>query len=217
MGYDVSLAACVRVALVVGFLAAGAPIAGQSQIDTGGLGWTQGREDAPIQVVEFTDPSCPYCARFHEEARDSLFRNFVDAGHARWVTVPWVSGLYPNSEAVGRVLACVARPEQAEELLTLVYRSRESWLRAGRAEVLGIALQAGEQVGLESEALRDCAESSRAERAVARARVLGRSLGVRGTPTYFVNGFPAMGAVPYGFIRRVFDLELERVSRPGTR
>jgi len=198
-------------ALLAGFLAAGASVvAAQSRIDTGGLGWTQGPADAVIEVVEFTDPSCPYCARFHEEARDSLFRDFVAAGHARWVTVPWVSGLYPNSDIVARVLACLDDPQQSEDLLTLLYRTRPRWLRVDRAQAFDVVSGSAEQVGATVAEVRRCAESTRAEQRVFRAAALGRTLGVRGTPTYFVNGFPAMGAVPYGFIRRLFERELQR-------
>ena len=54
-------------------------------------------------------------------------------------------------------------------------------------------------------AVESCLDSSWAAERVERNRVRGVEAGVRGTPTYFIDGFPAMGAVPYGFVKRIFD------------
>lgn len=182
----------------------------QDRLETGDLGWRWGSPDAPIQVVEFTDPACPYCAQFHAEARDSLVRDFVAPGHAYWITIPWVSGLYPNSEIVARALECMGEREAFETLLGALYEKRRAWVGAGRGAVRRVLLEEGEAAGVAPGRLGDCLDRPETRTRVEAARALGVASAVRGTPTYFINGFQAMGAVPYAFIKRVFDRELTR-------
>jgi protein-disulfide isomerase len=44
-------------------------------------------------------------------------------------------------------------------------------------------------------------------------RELARTAGVRGTPTWMVNGFPVMGNLPLGYARQFIESQLE----PGGR
>ena len=42
----------------------------------------------------------------------------------------------------------------------------------------------------------------------------GSSYGVTGTPAFFINGRPLVGAVPYESFARLIDDELARTARP---
>src|SRR5262245_30956485 len=43
-------------------------------------GWTLGRPDAPVTLVEFTDLECPFCRRFHTSTFDELRKQYIDTG-----------------------------------------------------------------------------------------------------------------------------------------
>ena len=179
------------------------------KIDTGDLGVTWGDSDAPIQVVEFTDPACPYCATFHSTSRDSLFAQFVEPGHARWTTIPYVSGLYGPSAMAAAALECAAREGDMEPLFEALYDSQEDWVRASQEVARQHILAMAEQVGLRESQATACMDDAAIRNRVEASRSLGAAEGVRGTPTYFVDGFPVMGALPYPFVKRIFDGRLE--------
>jgi protein-disulfide isomerase len=40
----------------------------------------------------------------------------------------------------------------------------------------------------------------------------GQNLGVNGTPTFFVNGTPLVGAQPYAAFQQLIDSELAKVK-----
>lgn len=42
-----------------------------------------GEADAPVQVLLFTDPSCPHCSNFHENVLPKLRSDYIDTGKVR--------------------------------------------------------------------------------------------------------------------------------------
>lgn len=68
--------------------------------------------------------------------------------------------------------------------------------------------QYADELGLDSEALVSCVEAGRfADEVQADARYAA-GLGVSGTPTFFVNGIPLVGAQPLSEFKRVIESEL---------
>jgi protein-disulfide isomerase len=181
-------------------------------IDVVGVGRLHGEADAPIQVVEFTDPACPYCADFHAGARASLFRDFVDPGRVRWITVTWDSDQYGSSPPAVRAVQCAADAEEAERLTEALYARRDAWVGATRAAAVEVVREIALAAGLEAARLDRCATDPGLAAEAERADSLARALGVRGTPTYLLDGFPMMGAVPYGFVRRAFDARVQELA-----
>src|SRR5262245_3134212 len=43
-------------------------------------GYILGRPDAPLTMVEFTDPQCPFCNRFATQTFDQLKKDYIDTG-----------------------------------------------------------------------------------------------------------------------------------------
>ncbi len=181
-------------------------------VDVAGLGFFHGDPAAPLQVVEFTDPSCPYCADFHVGARDSLFRAYVDPGRARWITIPWVSGLYPRSRPAVVAVECADSPAQAEAVTAALYAERDAWVGAGPDASATAVRRIAVGAGLTGDVLDRCGADSEVAARIRRADSLATELGVRGTPTYLVDGFPMMGAVPFAFARRAFDQRLAEIA-----
>lgn len=181
-------------------------------IEVLGLGRLYGDADAPVQVVEFTDPACPYCADFHRGARDSLFANFVETGDVRWITVTWDSEQYGSSPPAVRAVQCAADAAEAERVTAALYDRRDEWVGQGRAGAESVVLDIALAAGLDALRLDRCASDPGLAAEAERADSLARVLGVRGTPTYLLDGFPMMGAVPYGFVRRAFDTRVQEVA-----
>ncbi len=65
-----------------------------------------------------------------------------------------------------------------------------------------------ERLGLDGDAFRACLDSEEAINTVIADYNDGRSYGVSGTPTFFVNGVRIVGAQPLAAFRAVIDEEL---------
>jgi protein-disulfide isomerase len=63
-------------------------------------------------------------------------------------------------------------------------------------------------LGLDIEAFSECLESGRQVEEVQADYEFAANLGVRSTPTFFVNGIPLVGAQPFEIFKEVIDKEL---------
>ena len=176
---------------------------------SGDLGWSVGHAEAPLTVVEFTDISCPYCTSFYNGTRASLHAEFVEGGKVRWVTLSYVSGLYPNSEALFLGLECAGHQDRYDDFLRIAYLDRETWIRANRDGVEAALENLVGQVGLDRAAFSSCRADPSVRERLKNIVALSREVGVRGTPTWFVDGFLVMGDLPHGFARHFITSRLE--------
>src|SRR6266540_4173338 len=68
-------------------------------------------------------------------------------------------------------------------------------------------------LGLDPEAFRQCLDSGRHTADLQRDAEAGIGYGVSGTPSFFINGRPLVGAQPFESFAQVIDDELERVPK----
>jgi len=173
------------------------------------LGWAVGEPDAPLTVVEFTDVSCPYCASFHGGTRAELVREFVATGRVRWITLSYLSGLYPHSQALAIAAECAGRQRRYEDFMGAAYEAREDWVRARESSVASVIEELAQHTGLDANAFESCRRDPEVRERLEAVQALARSVGVRGTPAWFVGGFQVMGDLPVGYARQFIVSRLE--------
>jgi protein-disulfide isomerase len=170
-----------------------------------------GRADAPITVMEFSDFQCPFCARSTAELGE-LRRELVDGGDVRWVFVDFP--LPNNARGVGAAMAsrCAANVHgQAAfwHVKTLLFDRQANWGSWPSAEAgLERALQ---HAGLDLARIMECVRAGGEGARVRAGFELGGSVGVQGTPTFFVNGI----IVPGYQSREQFRQVLEQLRAGG--
>lgn len=157
---------------------------------------SMGPEDAPIVIVEFSDFRCPYCRRFHEETFPALWEAYPDQ----------ILFVYRDFPVVGGVEAAQAS-ECADE--QDAFWDYHDLLFSGRLELGTSAyLSYAEELDLDMEEFNACMDEGRyAEEVEADARYAA-GLGANGTPTFFINGIPLIGAQPLAQFQQIIDSEL---------
>ena len=68
------------------------------------------------------------------------------------------------------------------------------------------------ELGLNSEQFESCIAEERPGRRIADGGRAARALGMRGTPSFLINGFPVQGALPIQLFRDILDNELEALA-----
>jgi protein-disulfide isomerase len=158
------------------------------------MGYVTGDPAAPVEVIEFSDFGCPACARFSRETQPAIFREFVDTGRVRWRMVPIQMGGFRNSLAATRAAECAGEQGRFWEIHGLLYGNQGEWQRERRPEAM-----------LREHALAAGVEAPEWDRCIASGAVLqrtrtqtasARALGIRGTPSFFINGARVHGALP---------------------
>lgn len=189
---------------------------GQSTgIDVSELGYTAGSESAPIRVIEFSDFGCGYCRRFHLEVYPTLREEYVEEGHVEWKYIPFVLGIFPNGEEAAIAGECVIRhgPDSFAGFRDRMFEDQSAWRDQDDPTDVFVEVAAAE--GVDPEPLRRCIEEGAVMERVRENNAVGREVGIRGTPSFLINGFPLHGAQPLNIFRTIFDDMLSRAPAGG--
>src|SRR6266581_1259739 len=145
----------------------------------------RGNPDAPVTLEEFGDFQCPPCGKFSEFVEELLkeynprlrlvFRNFPLSGH---------------EHAREAALAAEAAGLQGKfwEMNDTLYREQETWTKAPNVREL-FESYAG-TIGLDVDQFKKDMDGDKARERVDSDRALADFLGVKATPTLFINNRP---------------------------
>lgn len=159
-----------------------------------------GPPGAPVTMIEFSDFQCPYCTKFHRETFRPLMGAYPDS-------IRFVYRDYPvlGPESVEAAMAADCAGEQGT-YWEFHDRLFSGGLELGRATYLRYA----EELALDVASLADCLDSGRFRDEVLADARDAAALGVTGTPTFFINGIPLVGAQPLSSFVQVIEEELSR-------
>ena len=186
----------------------GPSIAGLAQ--NMGAGYSVGSPEAPVTILEFSDFGCGYCRIFQEQTRPVLIDEYVDAGLVQWTYVPFVLGIFPNGDAAAIAGECAGEQGDFESMRLRLYRDQAGWRDSADPDAFFTRL-AGEE-GLDPDRFSGCLGGDAARTRVRENTRLGQMAGVRGTPAFFINGFPVSGALPLEAFQDLLDLELSSLQ-----
>jgi protein-disulfide isomerase len=185
---------------------------GPIDVPEDGAAFVLGNPDAPVTIVEFTDYQCPFCARHAMQTLPQIKANFVDTGLVRYVIMdfPIVSN-HPQATKAAEAARCAGDQDAYVEMHDLIFVNQQQWSRNNDAPNLFISY--AEQIGLDMAAFTQCLESDRYETAVLANLQTGVELGIRGTPSFFLNGYFVNGAQPYELFERAVQELIEEAER----
>jgi protein-disulfide isomerase len=155
-----------------------------------------GPEDAPITIVEFSDFRCGFCRRFFQET----FQPLLDAYPSQ------IRFVYRDFPVVGGFDAALAAECAHEQGAFWEYHNKlfSGELALGQSAYL----QYAEDLDLDIDEITECIESERYADEVNADTQYASDLGVRGTPMFFINGIPLVGAQPLEIFMQIIDGEL---------
>jgi protein-disulfide isomerase len=164
---------------------------------------TQGPKDAKVTIVEFLDPECESCRAMYPMVKHLL----SEYGNRVRLVVRYMP-LHPNS--LKAIAALQAATEQGRywEMLETLFVNQPRWgdHHAPRPELIP---QLAEQVGLDMAAYQRSVATEVHRNIADTDRKDGESLGVRGTPTFFVNT-RRLETLGYETLKALIDEELAK-------
>ena len=156
----------------------------ETSIDIENEPWI-GDQNAKITIVVFSGYECPYCAKFALETLPKILQNF---------SVKVVFKDFPIREEVKAHEAANCAGEQGKywEYHDILFEKQDEW-RKNESKFIEYA----KELGLNLSEFEACLDSGKYREEVLEDKEEGIRLGVRGTPTFFINGKMIVGAKPY--------------------
>lgn len=195
---------CMRAVLIVILLAGCGPAESPRRADVAPpveevnrpprleIGHTLGAEDAPVEVVEFSDFGCSSCADFAVQTLPALHREFVDSGLVRWRLVPIRQGFHHGGKAA-KAAECAALQGGFWPMHDALAEGQREW--QVRGDPLPVLTRYAGEIGLNVEEFGVCYRDDVTGPTLRLHDMVALSMGIRGTPTFLVGGQRVFGAL----------------------
>lgn len=170
-----------------------------------------GDPNAPITLVEFGDYQCHFCNVFFHNTEKDIVKNYVETGKVKMIFKDFTI-IGPDSINAAHGAHCANDQGLFWEYHDVLY---DNWTgeNNGWASSENL-LQFAQQIGLDIDEWSQCMIDSEHSEIIAASNQDARSLGLTGTPSFFVidsenNVTKLFGAQPYEQFQRIFDSSLK--------
>ncbi|NWG33351.1 MAG: DsbA family protein [Chloroflexi bacterium] len=158
-----------------------------------------GPKDAPITILEFSDYQCPYCRRWHEQVYQPLLNAYPGKIRLVYRHLPLTS-IHPDAFSAAEAAMCAGEQNAYWQFHEKLF---------SRSELGAVVYeQYARELGLNMTSFETCITERKYQEAVQADLDFAIDLGVRSTPTFFINGLAIVGAQPLSVFKQVIDREL---------
>lgn len=168
-----------------------------------------GRVDAPVTMVEFFDPSCEACRAFYPYVKQIMTMVGPDVR-----LVLRYTPLHEGSNDVVKILEAARIQNKFEPVLEAILEKQPDWAVHGAPDIER-AWQIAESAGLNLAEAREQAKSAAVEAVLKQDIADMEAVGVKQTPTFYVNGKPLTEFSPQGLLNQV-ETELKALGKPAS-
>lgn len=168
-----------------------------------------GDSKAKLGIVEFADYQCPYCRRFYVQTFARLQKTYIDVGKLALIVKDFPLDFHPKAMGATLALHCMGKQDPTKfwdvqgELFTHQNRLGSDLYK-----------ELVKKYGLNQRQFDACISDADQKKRVEDSLEYAQSLGVNGTPTFFigrivghqiVDATPLVGAQPYPVFTRIID------------
>jgi protein-disulfide isomerase len=160
---------------------------------------SQGPENAPITIVEFSDYQCPYCVRWYNEVYKRLLDTYKDK--IRFVYRDFPLEFHPEAQPAAEAANCAGEQNAYWQYHDALFNEKYPLGSAAYS-------QYASDLGLNTDQFQKCISEHRYAEEITADMKFAYSVSVSSTPTFFINGLAVVGAQPYEVFQQIIDKEL---------
>ncbi|MCM0605538.1 MAG: DsbA family protein [Xanthomonadaceae bacterium] len=161
-----------------------------------------GNKDAKVSIVEFSDFQCPFCSRGANSV-DEIKKKYK--GKVKIAFKHFPLPMHPDAKPASEAALCVNAEGGADKFWKyhdLLFKNQDKLDSASLEKY-------AKDLGIKEAKFKECVASKKFAAAVEADMQYGEKIGVRSTPTFFINGQLISGAVPIEQFSEVIDEALK--------
>lgn len=167
----------------------------------------RGNLNAPVTIIEFSDFQCPVCESFYREVSKDIKEKYVDTGKVKWVHMDFpLYSIHEYSLGAAKAGECAYKQGKFWEMHDYLFEHQYSWQMP---DIKGTLTNAATELGLNTDSFSTCYDSDETLEKVGTDFYTGKSLEVRGTPTFFINGKIIVGFRSFDEMSTLIEAELK--------
>lgn len=164
---------------------------------------SMGAADAPVTIIEFSDFRCGFCGRFARETLQPLLDSY-DENQVQFVYRDFVIFGQQSYEAA-LAAECAHDQDQFWPFHNMIFDNQQDLSRDLYVSWAG-------DLEMDVDQFTACYDGQVHRDEITADYEYGRSLGLTGTPTFFINGRAVSGAQPVEVFKQIIDAELASAS-----
>ena len=141
-----------------------------------------GKPNAPVTIVQYASLTCPHCKAFHATTFPQFKREYIDTGKVRYILREFPIGMQSGNATIA--LRC-APAGKYFELYGKFMEQQSSWV--SQEVRLDPIFAVAKQVGLTRAQFDACYQNQGLIEALKAIKDRGRTLGIIGTPNFFIG------------------------------
>jgi protein-disulfide isomerase len=154
-------------------------------------GFTLGADSAKVEVTEYSDFECPFCASFATVQMPVIRQQLIATGKVRWRYRDFPLPSHQYSRYAALAAQCGGEQGKFWEMHDQVFTNHQ-WAQTGK-NPSALFRDFARTIGLDLDKYDACVDGQRYAGRIQASVQEGEALGVRGTPSFFVNGRPFQG------------------------
>ena len=162
-----------------------------------------GGKKAKVTIVEFSDFECPYCAR-GEATIDKLLDRY-----GKTVRIVWRNYPVPTHQHAEDAAEVALAADNAGKFWAMQEKLLQHQDALGHDDLVKYA----KEIGLTDASISEALEQHKYESKIRTDQELADKLGLRATPTFYINGRPLSGAKPIAQFDKIIREEIKNAER----
>ena len=160
--------------------------------------YRRGPKDAEVTIVEFADYECPYCVQVNPHIQE-LKKDYGDKIAIVFKDMPLP--MHHKAQKAAEAARCAGEQGKFWEYHDVLFYS-------GGTLTVPQLKEHARVLKLNGERFDQCLDNGEMAAAVKKDLEEGKSMGLTGTPSFFVNGHFFSGAVDYGLLKQMVEQQL---------
>jgi len=161
----------------------------------------QGSENAPVEIVSFSDFQCHFCAKFSLETFLQIREEYIKTGKVKFIFRHLPLGFHQMAEPAALAAMCAGKQgkfwEYHDQLFENQGRLNNQYFRT-----------LAEELGLDVVEFNSCLNSKEDLQQIRLDLQAARESGISGTPSFLVNGEKLVGALSFSEFKEVIEGKL---------
>ncbi len=177
----------------------------RAKLEKGVNGPAKGPAKAAVTIVEFSDMQCPHC----QKASPVIDQLLAQEPDAHFVFQNFPLPMHNWAEKAADYVDCIGRAsnDAVWKFIQKTFDDQTNITESNADEKLKAIATAS---GANADEISACAAKPDTKARIEVSMALGKSVGVNGTPTLFVNGRAVSGGAPVEVLKKIVDFEAKQ-------
>lgn len=167
-----------------------------------------GDKNAKVTMVEFTDYQCPFCEQFYTQSQKQLIDDYVKTGKMKIVLRDQPLPFHPNAASAAQLVRCAVDQGKGLEMHDQLFTNQAVWAPLTGDALFAKYTELAKSAGANADKAVACVKADTYKKALEADAALGTRVGAGGTPTFFIEGEPLVGAQPVASFKAKIDEKL---------